>query len=118
MQKWMMGLAAGMILALTGCGGSACDELADGSSELEKKITPCLDAGETIEKFNVNQCEAGIEKCSDAEKEAMSKFADCLADVPECSPATEQSFANSVAACALQLEGKVGDTCSTAVFGS
>ncbi len=116
MQKWMMGVAAVAALALTGC-GSLCDDLAGADEKFEEKYSPCLDTGETYEKFNVNQCDSGIDKCTDAEQEALSELADCIRDLPECSPATEQSFDNALEACRLSLLGKIGETCATAALG-
>ncbi len=115
-KTWMFGVVAAVSMVLTGC-GSTCDDLADAFEEADEKARPCATGGSEPTAFNVNQCENNIDKCSDSEKEALADFADCIRDLPECTPATQSGFINSLTACALGVSGKVGQTCSSALGG-
>jgi hypothetical protein len=112
----MLGVAAVAALALTGC-GDTCDDLADADKVFLKKIAPCTTAGESPEAFNINQCDANLNRCTDTEKEALGKFSSCIRDLPECSPGNTQPFENAYAACAIAAQGKVGDNCGL-IFGN
>jgi hypothetical protein len=113
MKKWMIGVVAASAMALTGC-SSTCDDLADAYESLEEKSKPCS-TGSQPTAFNTNRCDQNIDKCADSEKEALADVGDCIRDLPECTPATQQTFVNALLACALAAEGKVGETCSTAL---
>jgi hypothetical protein len=113
----IFGVVAVAALALTGC-GSTCDDLADAFDEVDEKARPCAAAGEEPTAFNVNQCENNVDKCTDSEKEALADLADCLRDLPECTPATENGFGTAAAACILGASGKIGQTCSSALGGN
>lgn len=115
MKKKIFGVVAVAMMALTGC-GNVCDELDNSFEAFEDKYQPCAEAGEDSPSFNTNQCSDNInDDCSDKEKEALSDFAECLRDLPECSPATRETFGNATLACALTLSGKVGETCQNAI---
>lgn len=114
MKKLIAGLV--MAAALVGCGGgSVCDDLADADKELGEKASACAEPGEDDVVFNKSQCEANEDKCNDDEKEALSQMAECLGDLPTCSPASEQTFTAGSLACLLGAYGKVGQTCLSAV---
>ncbi|MFY0564904.1 hypothetical protein ACN28E_13690 [Archangium lansingense] len=116
MKTKIFGVVAVAMMALTGC-GNVCDELDNAFEAVEDKAKPCLSAGEEPTSFNTNQCSDNLDDCSDSEKKALSEFAECLRELPECTPATEQSFGTAVAACVLSVSGKVGESCGTAIGG-
>ena len=116
MQKFI-GVVAFAALALTGC-GTLCDDMLDASDTYAKKYSPCsttLDSLFGNEAFNVTQCERNVDKCTDAEKDAVSAYADCLRELPECSPATKDTFRNAFEGCGLLIKDKVGNTCRSAL---
>ncbi len=111
MQKWIIGLIAASALALTGC-SSTCDNFGSTADELTEKLKPCLSSGdEPPTAFNVNQCDRSYENCTDAEKEALDEYIDCLNDLEACTPGTKDSFKNAWETCRDILNEKVGDNC-------
>jgi hypothetical protein len=115
-KKWMLGVAAVAALALTGC-GDTCDDLADADKVFLNKIAPCTTAGDAPEAFNINQCDANLNRCTDTEKQALADFASCVRKLPECSPGNTTPFENAYGACVLAAQGKVGNNCSL-IFGN
>jgi hypothetical protein len=115
-KKWMLGVAAVAALALTGC-GDTCDDIADADKVFLKKYAPCTTPDNNPEAFNINQCDANLNRCTDTEKEALAKFASCIRDLPECSPGNTQPFDDAFAACGLGVRGKVGQNCAI-IFGN
>ncbi len=116
-KQWLIGVAVAAGLALMGCGKSTCSDLTDADNKYEEKYRPCLASGETQTKFNQNQCEAGVDKCTDAEKTALADYADCVRKLPDCTPNTKDAFGTSAVACITVAQGKIGQTCQTAIFG-
>ncbi|MCY1075274.1 hypothetical protein [Archangium lansingense] len=116
MKTKIFGVVAVAMLALTGC-GNVCDELDNAFEAVEEKARPCASAGEEPTSFNTNQCSDNLEDCTDSEKKAMSDFAKCLRELPECTPATQENFSNATLGCLLSLSGKVGETCGNAIIG-
>jgi hypothetical protein len=116
MKTKIFGVVAIAMLALTGC-GNVCDDLDNAGETLEDKYKPCATAGDESPSFNTNQCSDNIDDCSDSEKKALGDFADCIRELPECTPATEDNFNTALFGCALSLSGKIGETCSTAIGG-
>lgn len=116
MKKLMIGAIFASTLALTGC-VSTCDDLANASEVFEQKVKPCTSAGEEPTAFNINQCKNSLDKCTDSEKEALGKFANCIRELPECTPATEEGFTSALLACGLALNGRIGENCSTVIAG-
>src|SRR5690242_10991042 len=117
MQKKIFGVVAIAMMALTGC-ASTCDDLEDAYGKAQNKARPCASAGSPVTPFNTNQCENNLDKCSDSEKKALGNLADCLRDLPECTPATVDNFNNAVIGCAFSLAGKVGQNCASAIITS
>ncbi|RKH56564.1 hypothetical protein [Corallococcus aberystwythensis] len=121
MKKILFGLAAMASLTLTACGGgSICDQLEDVSKESADKAEECgltIDADDKeVTDAEREQCETATESCSDADKEAFEKYADCVADVKGCadkSEAEQQAFALRVFACASNLTS-VSAACNAA----
>lgn len=104
-------------LALTGCGGSICEDFKDTSEELTEKAKPCSDGTSpgTTEPFDVQQCEADLAKCSDSDKEALEEYISCLGEVDTCVKGKEDAFGGAVLACAFAAAGKLSDACTSTV---
>jgi hypothetical protein len=102
-------------MTLVGC-GSICDDVLDASDIYAQKVSPCRSASRPVpEAFNVTQCERAVDRCTDSEQDAINAYADCLRDLPECTPGTDKAFDNALEGCRLTLEGKVGDNCRSAL---
>lgn len=111
MHKWIISLIAASSVALTGC-SSTCDSFASTQDELIEKTRPCLDAGDQLPAaFNVTQCDRASENCTDAEKEALDEYRDCLDKLEACTPGTKDGFKNAREACEDYMESKVGESC-------
>lgn len=111
MRNWIIGLIAASSVALTGC-SSTCDNFSSIGDDLIEKVKPCLDAGkEPPAAFNVNQCDRAYANCTDAEKEALDEYADCLDKLQACTPGTSDAFKNAQEACEDYMESKVGESC-------
>jgi hypothetical protein len=116
-MKRFAGIVAFAALALTGC-GTICDDMLDASDTYRAKYSPCSSTLENIfdnEAFNVTQCERTVDKCTDAEMDAINDYADCLRALPECSPSSKDTFKNAVEGCNLKIKDKVGSTCRAAL---
>jgi hypothetical protein len=117
MMKRLACAFAVVSLALTGCGGSICEDFKDVSEDLEEKAAPCSDGtnGGSNEEFNVQQCESDLAKCTDEDKEALEDYISCLGDVDKCEKGKEDAFGGAVLACAFSAAGKLSDACTSAV---
>jgi hypothetical protein len=101
-------------LALTGCGNSVCEDMADAFEDFDEKAKPCDDGSEPsdpITDAEIEQCDKDLESCSDSDKDAIRDFADCLADVPTCSPSNQDAFASASLACFFSVSGKISPNC-------
>jgi phosphosulfolactate phosphohydrolase-like enzyme len=103
-MKKMFAIAA-VALAMTGCSGNVCDELADATESLAKKYEPCSDSsGSPFTKpteAEITQCKESVEKsCTAADKEAILKTVDCFNDVKTCSKGSELTFVGALSDCA------------------
>jgi hypothetical protein len=114
-SKWMMGLAAVATVALSGCFGTQCNNMLDATDKFIEKVRPCLQAGQTTTRFNVSQCETSIDKCTSAELEAVGKYADCLRNLPNCTPGTVQAFDAALTACNASVSAQIGQNCAVAL---
>jgi hypothetical protein len=114
MMKRLACAFAVVSLALTGCGGSICDDFDDTSKNLVDKVDACPSFSDITytepTEAEREQCEQNLESCSDSDKEALNKFIDCVNDLPDCTAATEQSWSASFLACAAPLAG-VSESC-------
>lgn len=125
MKKIMIGLAALASLTLTACGGgSVCDGRKDAfESAADKAVDSCgLTANPegNITDAQVDVCNEKIDTCSDAEKESLEKFNDCVSDLPECSDksqAQQEAFAGKLVGCAFSNLTNVSETCADAFLG-
>lgn len=111
----MMGLVAVATVALSGCFTSPCNDMLDATDKFIEKVRPCLQAGQTVNRFNTSQCEASINKCTSAELEALDKYADCLRNLPNCTPGTVQAFAAALNACDASVNAQIGTNCAAAL---
>jgi hypothetical protein len=116
MMKRLACAFAVVSLALTGCGGSICEDFKDAGEDLQEKAKPCSDGTTgTDEPFDVKQCESDLSKCSDSDKDALNEYIDCLGDVDKCVKGQEQAFAGAVLGCAFTAAGKLSDACTSKV---
>lgn len=101
-------------LSLTACSGSLCDDFDDTGKELVDKVKACPSFSDVTytppTEAEKQKCEDSLKSCTDADKEALNKFIDCVNDLPKCEAASEQSFAASFLACAAPLQS-VSDAC-------
>jgi hypothetical protein len=117
-MKRLAGAFVVMALALTGCGGSLCEDTADSLETLSKKAKPCGIAPSTPPTENeIKQCEDNLDKCTDADKKALGNFNDCIDKLATCSTDTQNTFGVAVLACAAYLEN-VSENCGTASTGT
>lgn len=115
-MKRLISAFAVISLALTGCGGSICEDFKDVSDELTEKARPCSDGTTgTDDPFDVQQCEADLAKCSDDDKKALEEYIDCLGDVETCEKGREDAFGGAVLACAFAAASKLSDACTSTV---
>jgi hypothetical protein len=112
MQKWLITLIATAAVALTGC-SSTCDNMAEVSDAYGEKVRPCLSADQQPPAFNVNQCDRAFENCTEAEREAVEEYIECLDRLAACTPGTRDGFKNAKEACDEYMEAQVGETCRT-----
>jgi hypothetical protein len=118
-MKRLAGVFVVVSLALTGCGGSTCEDLDSAFDDIAKKGKPCGDASSVDEgTFNMTTCEANFDKCTDDEKDALADYANCLSGVDECKPSNPDAFDGAVLGCIFTAAGQISDTCDKAVFGS
>ncbi len=117
MKNWIIGLIAASAVALTGC-SSTCDNFATIGDDLVEKVKPCLEAGDpTPPAFNVNQCDRAYDNCTDAEKESLDEYADCLDKLEACTPGTKNAFGTALEACNDYLDARVGESCQQVFEG-
>jgi hypothetical protein len=117
-MKRLVGVFAVVSLALAGCGGSTCDDVKDAQDELIEKQAPCPDSALEFKRITAATCDANIDKCTDAEKDALSDYVSCIGKVSKCKAGSEDAFDSAALACAVAADGKIGDTCENAVFPS
>lgn len=116
-MKRLAGLFAAVSLALTGCGGSLCEKAADSVDTFNEKAKPCGVSVDPITDAQIKTCEANESKCTDADKKALDKYVDCIADLDKCSPGSENTFASAVQACTAYV-ANVSDACGDATSNS
>jgi hypothetical protein len=116
MTKQFACVFAVVSLALTGCGGSLCQDLADTSESLGEKAKACgATPSDPITEEEINQCEESLDSCTDSDKKALEDFISCLDELPTCSTANQSAFATSLLACIAKIENvsaSCGDTSS------
>ncbi|WNG39464.1 hypothetical protein F0U61_41705 [Archangium violaceum] len=116
-MKKMFGVVAIAAMALTGC-GNVCDDLENAYDDLTEKYEPCQDSGDEVPELGIDQCSEKVESCTDEDKEALSKLADCLKDVPKCAPAEEEKFQTAIIGCAFSSVANLSEPCLEAIGGS
>lgn len=111
-MKRIVSVFAVVSLALTGCGGSLCEDVADSLDKVNEKAKPCGFDSTTdpITDDDIKRCEDNLDKCTDADKDALGKFNDCIGDLATCSTGNENAFAAALLACGAHLD-KVSDNC-------
>lgn len=111
MKKILFGLAAMASLTLTACGGNVCDDTADAVNSLVDKAEECglpTTGFEEPTDEDIESCKESLDDCSDADKDKLSAYADCVSDVAGCSDKTtseQQAFAARLVECGKKLEG-------------
>jgi hypothetical protein len=107
-------------LALTGCGGSVCEDVADSFNSFIDKAKPCT-SGTTIDPItdaDIKQCEENFDKsCTDSDKKALKAFTDCLDELPTCSASNQNTFVADTEKCGVELD-KVSDACGSTTASS
>ncbi|NOK23322.1 hypothetical protein [Corallococcus carmarthensis] len=117
MKNILFGLAAMASLTLTACGGNVCDDSADAFNSLVDKVSECglpTTGFEAPTDAEIESCKDSLDSCTDADKDKLSEYADCVSDVKGCSDKTaseQQAFALRLTACSSKLDG-VSDACS------
>ncbi|MFB1482742.1 hypothetical protein [Corallococcus sp. RDP092CA] len=111
MKKILFGLAAMASLSLTACGGNVCDDTSDAFDSLIDKVEECGIPTTGFEKptdEDIDSCKEALDSCSDADKDKLSEYADCLKDVKGCSDKTQaeqEAFGERLASCVSKLSG-------------
>ena len=121
MKKWMACVAA-VSLALVGCGGNACDDLADGFNAAAEKGNDCRNlfpgGGALLEELSdsdIDQCKDDLENCSDSDKDVVKDMGKCLEDVPRCTPSDLTPYGNALEACVSTALSKVTPACRATI---
>jgi hypothetical protein len=111
-MKRLAAVFAVVSLALTGCGSSLCNDLADETDALGQKIKPCNPDIPTdpVTEEEINQCKDELKRCTDADKEVLETFTECISKLPTCSTSNQNTFATGLATCGAELT-KVSDAC-------
>lgn len=102
-------------LALTGCGGSLCEDMADAATDFAVKAKPCSSevTSPTFTDEEIKQCEESIDKtCTEPDKKALEAFVECIDKLPTCSTDNQNSFGLAALACVAEVE-KVSEACGT-----
>jgi len=113
-MKRLAGAFVVFSMALTGCGGSLCDDLDDHFKQFSDKTKACSSLYEPYTEptdAEFEQCEQDVKSCTDAEKDSIGKFLDCANGLADCTAATEQQFATSYVGCAQTHLSNISDTC-------
>jgi hypothetical protein len=115
-MKRLASVFAVVSLAVTGCGGSLCDDLADSDKSFYDKTKACSSVNDGTPykeptEADFDQCESSIKSCTDADKDNIGKFNDCVNGLPTCTASTEESFTNAFAGCALTHLSSITDAC-------
>jgi hypothetical protein len=120
-MKRLVGALAVVSLSMMGCGGSLCEDAANGFADLNEKVKDCPAFSDV--RFNeptesdIQKCEDNLDKCSAGDKENIEKFVDCVSELDACKAGSEEAFATAVVSCTTSLE-KVSEACSEATSQS
>ena len=112
MKRWFLSSVVVGSFALTGCGGSLCDDFADTMNNMVEKAESCIpesQQGEFEEQLDqyIEECEEQYADASDAEKEkaeeALQKLDDCVDELDECSLDNIQEWGQDFSSCMEDL---------------
>ncbi|WP_224241707.1 hypothetical protein [Hyalangium gracile] len=110
MKQWALAVAM-VSVALTGCGGSECEDAVDTGKSVAKKAEACSEYSELIsEDYTVAQCEEEIEGCSDDDQEKFEKWLDCMNALPTCTSGSSEDFGDAVFLCFSNM-GELSPSC-------
>jgi len=103
-----------LLLAAVGCGSSnssICDQLADTAHSLNSKYAACGSLG--LPDFNKDACKQDFDHgdCTDADRQTFNNFMSCVNALPNCTPATQNSWLNSALTCRDTLVNSLSDNC-------
>ena len=113
----MRRIVPGVLLLLTaaGCGNSnsnaaTCDHIGDAVAGLNPKYAACGTLGPI--PVDKDACTRGFENtgCTDADRQKFNDWANCLEGLPNCTPATQNSWLTSFTNCTLLLQN-LSSTC-------
>jgi hypothetical protein len=118
-KRWLACLAA-VSLALMGCAGSECDDLADADDAAVDKAEDCrglIDADYFVKSTERERtvCKDGIDECSEDDKQTISDMADCLNGLAACSASNPEVFTDGWDACVYGNFVKLSPTCVAAI---
>lgn len=102
-------LVTTLLLLAVGCGNSnsssnTCDNLANALNALPGKYAACGTVPSV--SFDKNACTTAFNNsaCSDADRQKINDFANCLQALPTCTVATQSSWATSYENCTTPLQ--------------
>ena len=117
-MKRFAGVFAAVSLALTGCGGSVCQDTADSYDTLNERAKPCgVAIVNPVTEAQIKTCEDNIDRCLDSDRKALEGFNDCVSELDKCSPGGETTFDAAVDTCGTYLD-RISDTCDDTAFRS
>jgi hypothetical protein len=119
MKKIMIGLAAACSLALTACGGSQCDDIADASKHISDSTTACTSIHSAYTEptqAEKDSCETSLKSCTSDDKKKIDDFVSCINGLGTCKAGEEQSYSLQVVGCIGKITS-VSDACGAAAGG-
>ena len=103
-----------LLLAAAGCNSNSssatCDNFINAVNNLPGKVAACGTANPV--PFTKDQCVQAFNNsgCSDADRAKINDFANCLNALPNCTPATQTTWATSFETCVAPL-GTLSSNC-------
>jgi len=115
MRRIVLGCTV-LLLGAVGCGSSnspssTCDNVANALSSLTGKVSAC---GQLSVPFDKNVCVSALNSssCSDADRQKINDFANCVNGLPNCSPQSQSSWESAYLGCGDKLQG-ISQTCAS-----
>jgi hypothetical protein len=101
-----------LLFAAVGCGSSnsssaTCDNIANAFASLPGKYSACGTIPSGSLNFDKNQCVTAFNNssCSDADRQKINDYANCLSALPNCTTATQAAWVTSLTDCESKLSG-------------
>ena len=103
-------LGAILVLIAVGCGNSnspssTCDNVGNAITSLSSKYAACGQLPAIT--FDKNACVQGFNNssCTDADRQKINDYANCLQALPNCTVATQSDWLTALGNCASKLQG-------------